>query len=316
MKCGVIITTRNRKEDLHRTCAVLAAMQPPPDEVIICADGCTDGTVEFVREAHPGFRLLINDTACGSIASRDKMMRASDCDLLLSLDDDSYPMEIDFFAKLPGLFVRRPQLAVAAFPQHSDEFPETLTLVDFGPPQFVGSFSNAGAAIRRSVFLELGGYPAYFRHAYEEPDFALRCVAAGFEVRFEPSLHIRHHFTAVQRNEMRVHQSHARNELWSVLMRCPFPHLIPVIGFRLCRQFAYACKRGWRWALAEPRWWIACLAGVFRATAQRKPLPWAVYRNWMRLVRSPIVSELDWQKKFGSKRGIVDIVAASSIHKG
>ena len=50
---AVCIATHNRREDLTRTLGELARLDPAPDAVLITADGCTDGTVELVREAYP-----------------------------------------------------------------------------------------------------------------------------------------------------------------------------------------------------------------------------------------------------------------------
>ncbi|SRR5581483_947844 len=297
LTCGITIPTHNRKADLERTCRAIAKLDPPPNEVLICADGCTDGSAELIQSAFPQFRLIVNKESRGSIASRDAMMRAAKSDVLISLDDDSYPLETDAIERVRQLFSSNDALAVAAFPQRSDEAPASLPQTDFGPAHFIGTFSNAGAAIRRSAFLQLGGYPVHFWHAYEEPDFALRCVVAGFEVKFEPAVTIRHHYTGVQRNEMRTHHFHARNELWSALMRCPLPQLFAVAAFRAVRQFGYAKKRGLRWMLNEPRWWFSALklSSTLRA---RSPLPWRKYRAWMELVRSPIFSEAEWRRKF------------------
>ncbi len=296
---AICITTRNRREELARTLRELARLAPAPDEVLIVADSCTDGTVQCVRAGHPGVRLIVHEQSRGSIPSRNEMAETTQCDVFLSLDDDSYPMEPDFIAHIAELFAKRPRLAVLSFPQRSEEFPETLTATDFGPPLFVGSYANSGAAIRRSVFRELGGYPAQFGHMYEEPDFALRCVCAGWEVWQDTSRTIRHHFTGAQRNEMRNHHRHSRNELWSVLMRCPFPHVFNVAAYRAFRQFAYAYSRGWSWAFSEWRWWCACVPGVPRCLAERRPLPWRRYLAWMRLVGHPIATEQEWREKFG-----------------
>ena len=298
---GICLTTHNRCADLTRTLAALARLAPAPDEIIVTADGCTDGTLDLLRRAHPGVRLLVHATARGSIPSRNEMAAACGCEVFVSLDDDSYPLDGDFIARVRTLFTTEPRLAVASFPQRTEEFPATLTATDFGPGEFVGSFANSGAAIRRAVFRELGGYPDFFFHAYEEPDFALRCVAAGWQVRHETALAIRHHFSGTQRNEVRTHQRHARNELWSVLLRCPAPQLFAVALFRAARQFGYAWSRGPGWALREPRWWLAALAGVPRCLAARRPLPWGRYLAWMRLVRAPIRDAAEWTAIFGGK---------------
>lgn len=229
------------------------------------------------------------------------MMRAASSEVMLSLDDDSYPLEPDAIARVCALFEENPHLGIATFPQRTNECPETLRQADFGPAHFVGTFSNAGTAIRRSTFLAVGGYPLHFRHAYEEPDLALRCVAAGWEVKFEPGVTIRHHYSGVQRSEMRTHHFHARNEFWSVLMRCPAPHFLVVALFRLARQFGYARSRGWRWLVREPVWWGQALRGLPRALATRAEIPWPRYRAWMELVRRPIFSQDEWERNFGRK---------------
>jgi GT2 family glycosyltransferase len=299
LTCAVIITTHNRREDLRRTLDVLAQLDPPADEIWIAVDGCSDGTEDFLRADYPHCRLLVHRISRGSIASRNELARAADCDLLLSLDDDSYPLEPDAIARMRDIFEKNPRLAVADFPQRSDEFPATLAEEDFGPARFAGSYSDCGCAYRRATLLELGGHFEPFWHAYEEPDFALRCAAAGWQIRFEPAITIRHHFSGVNRNEIRTHQRHARNELWSVLMRCPAPQVFAVALFRAARQLGYACSRGLDWLVREPRWWIDFLAGAPRALRARCPIPWRIYWNWMKLVRHPIFSETEWIERFG-----------------
>lgn len=282
----ITIATRNRVRDLAETLEKVAALEPAPLEIIVCADGCTDGTVELVRDKHPAVRLHVNKQPLGSVASRDDMIRSARGDLVLSLDDDSHPVETDFIAHLGRLFTERPRLAVAMFPQRSDEFPESLTATNFGPARVAGSYLNSGAAIRRSAYVEVGGYPRFFFHAYEEPDLALRCLAADWEVLFCPDRTVRHRYTGAQRNELRTHFFHSRNELWSVLLRCPMPFLPAVAAFRIVRQWGYAWHRGWRWVLAEPRWWLASLAGIPSCAKARTPLPWKAYRRWMQLIRN------------------------------
>ncbi len=296
---AVCIATHNRRDDLARTLAALRRLAPPPDEILIVADGCTDGTAEFLRREHPEVRVIEHAGARGSIPSRNALAAACTSDILLSLDDDSHPLEVDFIARVRELFATRARLAVASFPQRTDEFPETLDATDFGPATFTGSYANSGAAIRRAAFAELGGYPDFFFHAYEEPDFALRCVAAGWQVRQETALTVRHHFTAAQRDEIRTHHRHARNEIWSVLLRCPAPQVFGVILFRVLRQCGYAWRRGLAWLVREPGWWMACCAGLPECFRQRRPLPWPRYLAWMRLARTPLRDEAEWFAIFG-----------------
>jgi GT2 family glycosyltransferase len=283
MTLSVMITTKGRIEELRRTYRVLQQLNPPPLEVLITMDGCTEEVVAAVRADLPQARLFVNQIGLGSVVSRDRMMRSSRGDLVLALDDDSYPEQLDCIARIVPTFEQHPNLAVLHFPQRTDEYPETLAQTDFGPEQLTRTFPNSGAVLRRSTYLRLPGFESRFFHAYEEPDYALQCVAAGYYVLFSPVITIRHHYSSQARNEIGIHHRHARNELWSTVLRCPFPFAVGIAGWRIFSQFRYACKRGWSWVIREPLWWWQALAGIPYCLRKRRPVSWVGYRRWLAL---------------------------------
>jgi GT2 family glycosyltransferase len=296
LRCAVSIATHNRRAELEMTCRALDALEPAPDEVWVVADGCTDDTVDFIRRNYPRYHLIEHASSQGHVRSRDEIVRKTECALILVLDDDSYPVEKDFIARLRQLFVWRPKLAVASIEQWTDEFPDTIDRIDFGPPTFRASYSNASAVHRRAVYLELGGYDLDFYHAYDEIDYALRVVAAGYEIYKPTNLTIRHHFSSVNRDEVRMHQLHARYEQASLWRHCPMPQAIAVSLFRAVRQGQYALKRGWHWLEREPEWWKIALREIPNHWRVRRPLDWGAYRSWMKLMRHPISKEADWRR--------------------
>jgi GT2 family glycosyltransferase len=278
-----MITTKNRAEDLRRTCHVLRQLNPAPDEVLITADGCTDHTVEVVKAELPAAKLIVNEPGRGSVASRDHMMREASGDLVLALDDDSYPEQTDCLAQIAPLFEQNPKLAILHFPQRTDEYPATLTQTNFGPARLTRSFANSGAVLRCSTYRQLPGFEPRFFHMYEEPDYALQCVGAGFEVFFSPGITVRHHYSGAARSELRNHHRHSRNEFWSVLLRCPFPQCLGLAVWRVLSQLRYACKRGATWVIREPVWWWQSLVGIKYCLQKRRAIPWSRYRAWLRL---------------------------------
>ncbi len=282
MRVSVMITTSNRLEELQRTLQMLGKLDPAPDEVLVTADGCTDGTAEFLS-AMPNVKFVVNQLARGSVASRDRMIREARGELVLALDDDSYPEQLDCIARLVPLFEQRSNLAVLHFPQRTDEYPDTVAQMDFGHEKLTRSFANSGAVLHRSTYLELAGFEPRFYHMYEEPDYGLQCLAAGYDVVFSPIVTIRHHYSGQARDEIRIHHRHARNEFWSSLMRCPFPFALGVLGWRAASQFRYACRRGWSWVVREPRWWAQAVAGIPYFIRKRKPVSWAAYKRWLSL---------------------------------
>jgi len=333
MTSSIMIATRNRCANLQSTCRRLVELQPQPKEILICADGCTDGSVQMIKAEFPQFQLSENEPAVGSVAARHRLLTTATGDIVVSLDDDSYPADKDFFARLPDAFAAHPEAAVISFPElrngeisapangrnssvrgSSEILPLSRRgtsgervgergsfIVGRSPSgHYVSAYPNCAAAMRRDIYLKTGGYPPFFFHGYEEPDYALQCYAAGYAVWFEPSLPIRHHLAAANRSPFRFHQSNARNEIWSVWLRCPWPWLPVVSLFRVWRQFRYACTEGWRWAIQEPLWWVAALFGIGSCWRARRPLPWQIYFAWMRLARNPIYTVSDLRAKFSA----------------
>ena len=278
-----MITTRNRLDELQRTSEALKNLHPAPDEILITADGYAADTIEVVHSALPNARLIVNESPKGSVASRDRMIREASGDLVLALDDDSYPEQLDCIARFVPIFEDRPQLAVLHFPQRTNEYPQTLDQTDFGPEHLTASFANSGAVLRRSTYLQLPGFVSRFFHMYEEPDYALQCVAAGYDVLFSPVITIRHHYSGQARDEIQIHHCHARNEFWSTLMRCPFPFALGMLAWRVFSQFRYACKRGRFWIIREPLWWRQALAGVPHCLQERRPVSSESYKRWLQL---------------------------------
>jgi len=252
-------------------------------EVLITADGCSDDTVEMVKRELPSARLIINEVGMGSVASRNRMMREARGDLVLALDDDSYPEQMDCLATLQGLFAASPRLAIATFPQRTDEYPETLIQTHFSEAHSVRSFPCSGACLRVSTYRSLRGFEPMFFHMYEEPDYALQCVAAEWDVIFTPIMTIRHHWIGSGRSELLNHHRHARNELWSTMMRCPFPQMLVMIGWRILSQARFATGRGMDWLIREPLWWWDAILGIPKALNRRHPVSWSGYRKWLSL---------------------------------
>jgi GT2 family glycosyltransferase len=299
MTFTLMIPTRDRWQDLEATCAKLLELRPPPLEVIICVDDCRDNTTEGLRLNFPEFKVLQNDQSKGSVYSRDRMLRAARGDVVVSLDDDSYPVDRDFLERLRVVFARHPEAAVITFPELRDgnRFSNGAK-TDRSPGHYVSAYANCAAAMHRSFYLQQPGFPPFLEHMYEETDYALQCYAGGSAVWFEPTLVIRHHESTAQRSPTRRHHLNARNELWSVWLRCPWPYLVPASLYRVARQFVYACSEGARWTVREPLWWASALQGLPRCWSARRSVPWRIYWPWLTLARRPLFSLEELRKRF------------------
>lgn len=297
---SIVICSFNRCEDLRYTCAQLRKLDPQPDEIIICLDGCTDDSAAMLANEFSECIVIENDQTLGSIPSRDRAFRLAKGDLIISLDDDSYPLDPAFLQKAAAVVEQHPEAGAFTFPEiRNDGKAAVPNLSPESPGQYIRDFPNCAGVMLRDVYGKVAAYPNFFSHAYGEPDYCLQLYAAGYAVWFEPSLPIRHHFTPKQRNMLTRHLQNARNELWSVLMRCPFPQLLLVVPFRVLRQLAFALGQGRAWYSAEPQWWLSAAKGIPICLRNRRPLSWRTYYNWMRLARRPILQLDDLRNRFG-----------------
>lgn len=297
----IAIATHNRRDDLCRTLERIRSLHPRPHEVLVVLDGCTDGSKEEVVTRFPEIIVTENSSKQGSIPSRDTAFRSAGGDIIVSLDDDSYPLQSDFVSRVLKLAADHPEAGVFAFREVRSEWPNS-----YSPPpresigHYVSNYANCAGAIRRSLYGEGVTYPRFLGHMYEEPDSCLQAYGAGYAVWYEPSILVFHHASPIERNVIGRHHLNARNELWSVILRCPFPHYLWVGPYRIGRQFVFAASHGWMWVRKEPQWWVSAARGIGECLDKRRPLPWKIYWNWMNLSRRPVADYPDMLRRFST----------------
>jgi len=88
-------------------------------------------------------------------------MRETDAEIVLSLDDDSYPIEPDAIAAHPRALYPRPhtrrgQFSAAHGRISRDDSPRRISA-----RARVGAFASSSVALRRSIYLDVGGYETW-----------------------------------------------------------------------------------------------------------------------------------------------------------
>jgi GT2 family glycosyltransferase len=88
---SIVIPTHNRRKVLERTLASLRAQTYPFEriEVVVVADGCTDGSEELAASEYPcSIQVIVQAAPAGPATSRNRGAAAAHGDLLIFLDDD------------------------------------------------------------------------------------------------------------------------------------------------------------------------------------------------------------------------------------
>ena len=167
---SAVIITRNRKDALAVTLERLRDL--PVDEILVVDNGSSDGTADFVRGLDGPIRLLEPGENL-ALGGRNLAAEQAEGELLLMLDDDAYPVP-GAVETLVAAFRENPRLGVAGgFVRDIDAEGNVLRDTEPGtfdwwlragrtgdPPDGLPAFSfpEGACMIRRSAYLEVGGF--------------------------------------------------------------------------------------------------------------------------------------------------------------
>lgn len=283
----VVISTKDRRDELRRALASVA-LQTVAAEIIVVDDGSTDGTPEMVAAEFPTAKLVRHGSSAGYIVRRNQAARLATGDVIFSLDDDA-----EFTA--PGTIA-------AALEDFDDDRigAVALTFLDADAPRKIlqtapdadmvwltDVFVGTAHAVRRHLFLELGGYRECLVHQGEERDFCLRMLAEGKFVRLGRTVlqPIRHH-SSPRRNPARIEHYGRRNDVLFAYQNVPLPDLCWHLPATIAKGLWFGVRVG------RPRSAVRALWQGIRDSYcfchERRPVSRAVYLLHRRLRREPM----------------------------
>ncbi len=168
----------------------LQTCRPAPAEIVVHVDGNQVDCAEAVRQRFPSVRVHVSSGNIGPGGARNLMIQSAQYEWVASFDDDSYPLDSDFFARACTLVARLPSVAVvttAVF--HRGE----VTLKAERTKRRVATFLGGGCVYRRSAFLSTAGYvPLPMAYGMEEVDLSLRLQDSGWQIMHTSWLRVFH----------------------------------------------------------------------------------------------------------------------------
>jgi GT2 family glycosyltransferase len=172
-----IVPAHRRLEATSITLKRIEACFPQPDEILVHVDGGQTDCAAALRAEFPHLTILVSDHPLGPGGSRNRLVAAARNEVIASFDDDSYPVDVDFFARVHAVSqIFRDAAVIAASIYHRGEEPPADSK-EIAPTD---TYIACGAIIRRSEFLTAGGLvPVMVPYAMEEDDLALRLLDGG-----------------------------------------------------------------------------------------------------------------------------------------
>lgn len=273
---SVVIPTHNRCDALGFTLAALSAqsLDPREFEIIVVANGCEDGTCEYLAGLHPAHALKVveQNPSRGAAAARNEGAKHARAPIILFLDDD---MEAS-----PGLLAahlnahdaaNNPKLVVLGhFPMLPHPGAGALTkfarlwwaegFAARARPEYRFTFKDfctGNISIPSALFRELGGFDDAIgaHHDGEDYELGYRLFEVGGRIRYEARASSIHHSSLTLDGALRRAEREGRGHA-TMVQRHPalfrefdISRMSRLAGYTALQPIWRACWR-WPWAPA------------------------------------------------------------------
>ncbi|NLH48596.1 MAG: glycosyltransferase [Myxococcales bacterium] len=258
--CALIIPTRDRALRLLDTLSRIAATDGPAVEIIVIDNASVDGTPQRLAADYPQVKVITQSKNHGT-AGRNDGVRHAESPIIVLLDDDSGPAPGTLEKLIAAL--RDPSLGIAACPVR---LPNGVWEEGGSRHVHIG----CGAAMRRRIFLDLGGYPNEYETYVEEYDLAYRVLAADLRVEYLDGAAVWHEPAARASYDYMVEKLTANNAYLATRFY-PWDEAVSFIAWTVYRYSVFAAKReaqtGFRRAMES------LPEKILRGQAQPHPLP-------------------------------------------
>jgi GT2 family glycosyltransferase len=265
----VIVVNHDGGGHVLRCLECLAALEPPPERIVVIDNASTDGSAAAAREAiaaspRLACRTTFHDAGAnlGFAAANNLAVSTCTTEFVALLNPDAFPAA-DWLARLVAAARRHPEAAAFGSRQFLAEQPGLLDGVGDAyhisglswreghgcPPapaddveREIFSPCAAAALYRRAAFLEVGGFDDDFFCYFEDVDLGFRLRLAGYRAIYVPDALVWHRgggSSAGKNDDFAVYHGH-RNLVWCFVKNMPAPLFYPLLIAHLSQSILSA----------------------------------------------------------------------------
>ena len=198
LNISVIIPVYNGGEKFRRCLSGLAKTSLQPEEIIVVADGDTDGSWCVAEEF--GAKLIRVPTSGGPAQARNLGAKAAKGDILFFIDAD-VEIHPDTIAKVLNVFTTEPELG-AMIGSYDDQPGAGNFLSQYRNlfhhythqtgSEEASTFWGACGAVRREIFWAVGGFDNKCGNKVEDIELGYRIKGAGHKIALRKDIQVKH----------------------------------------------------------------------------------------------------------------------------
>jgi GT2 family glycosyltransferase len=275
VQASIVIPSCDRVDELRaliRSCL----KQTVPVEIIVVDDAANDEVERMTRVGFSGVRYFRLGKSKGPAFQRNRGIELATNEIVFPLDDDSLFISPRTVEQTLAEF-DHPRIGAVGIPYVNVNHDARVlqTAPRDGAIHVTYGFVGAAHAVRRDVFMKVGGFREHFFYMGEESDLCLRMLRNGYVTRLGNADPI-HHLESPRRNMKRASFSGRRNDIRFAWHNVPLPEFPLHLAGTTLNGFKAALTQGCFASMVSGT--AAGYADLFRRWHERDPVTRKTYR--------------------------------------
>ncbi|MCF6279731.1 MAG: glycosyltransferase family 2 protein [Flavobacteriaceae bacterium] len=214
-KFTLLIPTKNRLPELIITLRKIKFLLANDDlKCIICDDGSTDNTFEYIKQNYPKIEVIRSSNSKGIHYTRNILLNKVKTKYAISIDDDANFLTNNVLKEVSNYFKENEKVGLISFRSFWSKERPNLTLTNETPIR-VKSFGAVSFAIRVDAWKETPNFLEWFKFYGEEDFVAFQLFKKGREVHYLPSVLVHHRVDIKSRKKNKDYRLRLRRALRS-----------------------------------------------------------------------------------------------------
>ncbi|MGZ0017451.1 glycosyltransferase family 2 protein [Yeosuana sp. AK3] len=214
-KFTITIPTKNRLSELKFTLQKLKYLIERKDVVcLICDDGSSDGTYEYIRFNFPKIKIFKNSISKGIHFTRNILLNNVSTPFIVSLDDDAHIITENVLELIENYFDENPKVGLLSFRAFWNKS-NPRSIITNQKPEHVKSFGAVSFAMRTEVWRSIPNFPEWFVFYGEEDFAAFHLFKKGWQIHYLPQVLVHHRVNIRERKKNKDYQLRLRRSLRS-----------------------------------------------------------------------------------------------------